>query len=565
MINDSIFLPDNFKIDRQGHLFYNEQRIANGYVKVLEHLITVKSNGVEAISAKLSFAINGKENVMTYTMGEINETQFWEFSTLLLELPRKQSLELFKHHIRYQLAHVEPVKFYEIDKLGFAKVNGKRCFCFGNKLIGVENQKFCIASSINRFALEYDPVDNQRLKAGIKMYLDLNPKVCLVLMAYLTLGLSRQLFIDAGVPIKFVLYIVGHNQSFKTTLACLYFNLYNRHQDIESHLYNFTSTEAKLVQVLGEMKDTPIIFDDLNKSDSASAMRAQEQKASSLIRIAANNVRRQTMRSSYDIEGQLVFTGEYCLHNISTNNRTFLLQFSSDLFDKSKIKKLQDNADIIPQFAEDYVAWLLKNYDSKVEEIKRQYDKYLTIREEQEVYQERLNNSANILRIAFNLFYDFCEDMGWSDFSEYADTFPVHILNLMNQQIEAQNLEGEYIPDYCCELYYALRNKCQFDMPEEKPTEYYAPAIYYQEKKDLLYVSGDIASEAIYEKTGKKVNYYLIFNDLFKMGFLETDNNKAGSRTKKANNKCKKRYYVIHYSDWENYVKEMTLDSCSGF
>ena len=75
--NNFKFLPDNFNIDREGHLFYKEQRVANGYVKVLDHLITVKSHGQEVISVKLAVVINSKESISTYTMEKINETQFF--------------------------------------------------------------------------------------------------------------------------------------------------------------------------------------------------------------------------------------------------------------------------------------------------------------------------------------------------------------------------------------------------------------------------------------------------------------------------------------------------------
>lgn len=553
------FLPAKFSISSEGCLFYEDKRIATGYAKVISHEITIHTSGKKTINANFELFVGVNKIETSMTLEELKTTEFTEFSALYFDIPFKQNLGLFKQTIRYQLSQIPPQTFYGVDKLGISEIQGTRIYCFGNRTINPQNLNLRIADSIQNYALEYTPcINEQNLANGLDKFLSLNPSVSLVLMAYLTLGLSRQLFLDAKIPIKFVLFIVGQNQSFKTTLSSLYFNLYNRHQDIESHLYNFTSTEKRLIQVLGQMKDCPIIFDDLNKSDSQSIMRSQEQKASSLIRIAANNVSRETMHESYDVKGQLVFCGEYMLENMSTCNRTFLLQFSSDMFEKEKITELKNNADVIPQFAFEYAKWLLANYEKIKRAAKNSYQQYLKLRQNEAAYQERLNASACVLRIAFELFTDFCEFKGWNSLTHYAKEFTLHTTNLMNAQIEVQNLDGEKIVDLCCDLYIAIYEHDKFNLD----ADYYKGVsdYFYNEKKDLFCITGSAASTIIFEHFGKTYNYYNIFNDFYKLDLLEVDRNKNGSRTKKIG-KNGKRYYCIRMTKWQDYVRETLLET----
>jgi len=552
-------LPKDFSIDKDGAVFYKEDCISNGFVTVLHHTLIRKQSGQEVISVELCFHIAGEEYMKKYSVEQLEKTKFLDVPILYLEHPRTQSLELFKQIIRFQMSQIKPTIIYEINRLGYSVINGKRVYCFGNKILGASDLNTCIAEELKDFELQYNCVNAQTLAYGLNKFLSLNTDVTLVMMAYLVLGLSRQCFADAGVPIHFVLFIAGQNQSFKTTLSCLYFNIYNRHDDVETHLYNFSSTKSRLIQVLDKIKDAPIIFDDLNKSDSSTIMRKQEETVSSLIQMAANNVGKQTVNDSYKISGQLVFCGEYTLRNMSTNNRTFLLQFSAGMFDKHKIKELQDYADIIPQFAEEYVSWLLENYLDVSQRIMERFKKFSAEISKNDGNQNRLTVSANILVISFELLMSFCEYKGWNSLLSYANDFPLCVQNLVCDQIEELRLEGEKEMDICCELFFALYDSVYGDFPEEKPTEYFDPPIYYNSSKDFLYIKGGVAADILHKRTGKVIKYPQIFTEFYKLGFLDVDRTKDNLRTKQPG-KTKKRYYCIRYQEWKAYVKERVED-----
>jgi len=549
-------LPKDFSINEDGVVFYKEDCISNGFVTVLHHTVIRKQSGQEVISVELCFHVAGEEYMKKYSVEQLEKTKFLDVPILYLEHPRTQNVELFKQIIRFQMSQIKPTIIYEVNQLGYSVINGKQVYCFGNKILGASDINMCVAEDIKDFELQYTHVNAQALAYGLNKFLSLNPAVTLAMMAYLVLGLSRQCFADAGVPIHFVLFIAGQNQSFKTTLSCLYFNIYNRHDDVEKHLYNFSSTKSRLIQVLDKIKDAPIVFDDLNKSDSSTIMRKQEEMVSSLIQMAANNVGKQTVNDSYKIAGQLVFCGEYTLKNMSTNNRTFLLRFSKDMFDKQKIKELQDYADIIPQFAEEYVSWLLENYSDVTQRIGRRFEQFLVELSKNDDNQNRLTVSANILVISFELLMSFCEYKGWTYLLSYANDFPLYVQNLVCNQIEELRLEGEKEMDICCELFFALYDSVYEDFPEKKPTEHFDPPIYYNRSKDFLYIKGEVAADILHKRIGKVIKYPQIFNEFHKLGFLDVDKTKDNLRTKQPG-KSKKRYYCIRYQEWKSYVKEM--------
>ena len=551
----NIKLPKNFALDDHGQLLYKDECVSMGFATVARHTLIKKQSGKETALVELKFHINGEEYSQEYSIDELEKTKFHEIPWLYIEHPRSANLELFKQSVRYQMALTKPTVSYEIAQLGYSMIKDKRVYCFGKKVLGATDLDICTTKELEGFELQYNRVDEHVLASGLNKFLSLNPSVSLAMMSYLVLGLSRQVFLDADVPIKFVLFIVGENQSFKTTLSCLFFNLYNRHDGIETHLQNYSSTTPKLVQVLDQVKDATLVFDDLNKSNSSGIKRRQEEAVASLIQMAANNVGKQTIRNSYKIAGQLVFCGEYMLTNPSTVNRTVCLQFLPDMFDSHKVEELEAHADVIPQFAEEYVCWLLANYDAVKNKVKKRFDYFKHELGEKNTDQKRLVTSANVLKIAFEIFMDFCEYRGWQSLLPYKDVFAVHLTNLICKQVEAYQLAHNEEPDVCCELYFAIHERYFNDLPEEEPTKKFVPAVYYDDKRELVYIRGEAAAEFIHKRTGKVVPYPELFKEFDKLDLLVTDRTKDNLRTKTPP-KCKHRYYCIRYLDWREYVKE---------
>lgn len=554
----NIKIPKNYKVDDQGQLFYEDKCVSIGFAIVEKYIIVKKISGKEVGFIKVKFYFHNSEYLQEYSIEEFEKTKFHEVPALFLEHPRSVSLELFKQFIRYQIVWMKPIVSYEISHLGYAMINGKRVYCFGNKVLGATDLDIRIADEIKGYELQYHRVDAHALARGLDKFLNVNPAVSLAMISYLVLGLSRQVFFDADVPVKFVMFVVGEQQSFKTTLASLFFNLYNRQDNIETHLQNYSSSTPKLVQVLDQFKDTTLVFDDMNESNSSSVKRRQEEAVASLIQMAANNIGKKTTRNAYKVAGQLVFCGEYMLTNPSTVNRTILLQFTQDMFDCRKVEELEAYADTIPQFAEEYVSWILKNYDSVKEYIRQRYGIFMNELSENNTDQKRIVTSANILRIAFELFMNFCEYQGWQNLLTYKDVFSLHLTNLICKQVDVYQLAQKEKPDICCELYFSIHERYFNDLPEKAPKKNFVPPVYYDERNELVYIRGEAATEFIHLRTGEIVPYLEIFREFDKLNLLISYRSKDKSRSINAP-KTKHRYYCIRYMDWREYVKGQSM------
>ena len=557
-VTKKVFLPTHFSISEDGSLLYGEEPIANGYGEVRQVTETKSSSGKQVTNITINFVVGNETKEVEISQAQLLNVKSPEllFSRLYLESPRKKTLELFKQTLMYQVANTEPVVKYKIDQLGFSKLaNGERIYAMGNKVLGKTSCMVCYEDSLMDYKLQYTPLSDADFAEGLKRYLTLQPDVAPVMLAYLTLALSRQAFLDAGLLPKFSLFITGVHQSFKTTLSALYFNIYNRHEDIEACLHNLTSTEMSLVRTLTRQKDSPTIVDDLNRSDSRITEKRQEKAASMLIRVAANNVARESMHESFEPKTQLVICGEYTLKNPSTNNRIILLEFEKNMFEKSKITDLQKRQDVIPMFAEHYIKWLLENYDCKVKYIKERSDEYKDSRAEDDTYQERLNMSANILKLAFDLFLEFCKYKRWSQFSDFKPKFNVAVNNVITNQIEALELDENDTIDFVAEAYISIMHRGDFSTGKGKPS-LWEKQIYISKAHDTVYVPGRILTDAVNIQLGKEYECATIANAFDMAGLLLKDNSKKGYRCKKAGGK---RCYHIKLTAWEDYIAEKKM------
>ena len=274
-----------------------------------------------------------------------------------------------------------------------------------------------------------------------------------------------------------------------------------------------------------------------------------------LIRVVANNVARESMHESFEPKTQLVVCGEYTLKNPSTNNRIILLEFDKNMFDKAEITELQKCQDVIPMFVEHYLKWILENYDRKVEQIRDKHQVYLNSRTGEENSQERLHMSANVLRLAFNLFLEFCEYKRWHQFDGFGHKFNVAVSNVLTNQIEALELDETDSIDFVAEVYISLIKREDFTVGKGKPS-IWEQQIYISKSNDTVYVPGRILTDAVDIQLGVEYDCKVIADAFDAEGLLLKDKSKKGSRCKKAGGR---RCYHIKLSAWEDYIAEKKM------
>jgi hypothetical protein len=134
----------------------------------------------------------------------------------------------------------------------------------------------------------------------------------------------------------------GKTQTYKTTTAKYFFDIYNQQNGTAFALEDLTSSEAALQSRILEFRDCVFILDDL--SDGATNARTMRKKntVDDFIRTAANCNSRLTksgnsiLGSVYDCS--LAITAEYLLEIESSINRTILIDMEKHLLDENVLK-----------------------------------------------------------------------------------------------------------------------------------------------------------------------------------------------------------------------------------
>lgn len=459
--------------------------------------------------------------------------------------------------IRSLAAQQQAVEVYRANTLGFLHYDGRVAYNAGSKLIGNLGVEVELRTSGYHFCPPTDVPDKQ-LAAHIRAIVQLKPQVTAPIFAYFILGILRDLFREAGVQIKFCMFLYGKQQSMKTTLATYLCSLYDRHEDVERHLHNLTASEAALHKILKVEKDMVSVIDDLNLDDSKKKEREQTAKISGLIRAAANDVGRKTLRGEDSINAQPLFCGEYLLRNPSTNNRLLILHLEQGMIDKQKLLEIQQDANLLTAFAEEFIVWVINHYQTLCKLIRNQYDSIMELRAGGIFYQERLNRSGAAISIAFGIFLKFCKMKCWN-VGLSAQVFTAIITNVLEQQVEYLNLQGKDEPDYTVEIFKLLReaSDCGLVKRGRPKNKTWKSQIYYDDDQEHILIRSEEMGQMslkLSEELNKTFSVHALLDALDAEGIIIKDNNINGTRSKKVGNE---RCYVLDYARLKNYVQEV--------
>lgn len=471
-----------------------------------------------------------------------------------------KSRYLIQRLIEYLVAQQQAVKVYRADTLGFLHYEDRVAYNAGSKVIGDLGVEVELLTSGYHFCPP-DDVPDEQLADHIQSIIMLKSSVTAPIFDYFILGFLRDLFRKAGVPIKFCMFLYGKQQSMKTTLASNFCSLYDRHLDVEQHLHNLTATEAKLHKILNIEKDMVCIIDDLNRDDSKKKEREQTDKISGLIRAAANDVGRETIQGKDSINGQPLFCAEYLLQNPSTNSRLLILELEPEMIDKQKLLKIQKNANLLTAFSEQFIAWILKNYQKLCQLIANKYRSFIDQRAGRVYYQERLNQSGAVMAISYEVFLSFCDEKRW-DVGLSSEAFNAIIANILDHQVECLNLQGKDEPDYIVEVFKYLKKMESYGLVVDKYPKkgFLNGAIYHDADSGRIFIRSDALDEMsqdISENLKTTVSIHTLLKALDANGLVFKDKNKAGTRTKKIGGE---RCAVLDYNGLVSYVLEVVED-----
>lgn len=494
-----------------------------------------------------------KECVIT-----LEDLRRFDFQSVLdsrcLVFSGKTGLFYIEHFIRQVVADTPVKDRLLLTRIGFQSFREMRFFVAGSHVIGHPGIDLEFAPQLRSFQLETQPMGD-----SVQCYIRKLVQLCLphtaVMFAFLITGLLRSAFEDAGVKIKFCLFLFGQTQSFKTTLLQLFFQIFNRESSPEYGFHNFTGTPAKLHQFLEAERDIVTVIDDLNLSDSQREIRRQNALASEIIRIAANGIGRQTMHHDFSVNSVVAFAGEYLLANASTNNRLIILDLQSAGIDKKELSALQAEPRALSSFVNDFISWLLQNYSETTDSIKNEMLHYKESRAGQERYQERLQESASVLHCSFGVFLAYCKSRNVMAPLDI-DHFEKLLTGVIYDQIDMLNLDGEPERDYVYEFYEIFQiHKDLSGNIKKLDNLAIRQDVFLDKHTGLLFIPSGVFTKLVAQS-----DFNITPRDLIKsfqdLGLLEMDKNRQGSKTKK---KKGIRCYVVHYYEWKEYVREVAF------
>ena len=210
--------------------------------------------------------------------------------------------------------------------------------------------------------------------------LDVAPRtltISLLAIALLSLTHSRQIL--TGDYFKGVCCIEAQTQSFKTTLASLFFDfLKGREADT-----NFEATITAIVRAIGNCRDSVTIVDDYKPGASRAESRDMVKKISTIIRMASDDsggIQKAGAKNttvSNTAHGLVVVTAEYInLEVQSSLARLLILELNKKEVDLDKLTYFQEHFDRYLSFVRDYIAYIAsKSVDTFCDELARQFRK----------------------------------------------------------------------------------------------------------------------------------------------------------------------------------------------
>ena len=204
-------------------------------------------------------------------------------------------------------------------------------------------------------------------------FFNIEPGKTDIMIVYSVIGCMRTVLKSSGVSPDFVLLLVGETQTKKTSGLILSNSLYNRRDNLKFNTIRVDSSVAYAERMSTEFCDTCINFDDVFKNPDNPT--EAESKVRALLREAADNSPRNTIRSSNQINAQLAVTSEYLIKNLSDLGRVWLIHFNESL-NELRLRECQDRPLDIPTFMRDFISWVYTDFDGITQRIHQEWQRF---------------------------------------------------------------------------------------------------------------------------------------------------------------------------------------------
>lgn len=267
-----------------------------------------------------------------------------------------------------------------------------------------------------------------------------------VLLAIAILSLFQSKMIKRGVFFKGICSIVAQTQSFKTSIASLFFDW----SDGKKADVSFEATMAAIIRTIGNSRDLTVILDDFKPGATKVECRDMMQKISTVIRLCSDDsggIKRASVHNetiSNIARCLVVVTAEHLHFEVqSTLARILILEMNGKSVDIDTLTYFQENHSLYCECMENFVKYVIhQGADGFCEHLEQRFLQERNILKKELLdcsilVDNRTGDMCTWLNIAFSefLIYAFsAKAITSEDYNSYVEVSKKIFLSLMEQQ-----------------------------------------------------------------------------------------------------------------------------------
>lgn len=362
------------------------------------------------------------------------------------------------------------------EHVGWRRIGDKRIYIHGGGIIGEYNSNIK-GRSDKTLEIDYSLNKIDALNQTLNMIKIADPIKTVPMFLYTHLSVLKEIFKEGGANPEFSLWLEGLTGSRKTSVAKVFFNVFNRSNDYIPA--TFKDTVGSIEEKSFQYKDSPLILDDFFHSISKNEWNYTQQTASEMLRRFGDGFSKSRLDKNmerakeYPPRGMLVITGELTIKGESSVSRYLTIGIEKNDINLEVLKHHQENNRIFSTHLYHFIQWVSNNSNRIIQYIK---DNFRNLRNEnQGKYRHgRLIETYTIYQLICNIFWDYCLELG--------------IMDKVNRQ-------------------YLVNNWCQFIseaiLIHEKANLQENPAVMYLQALQQLICDGEIKLR-LKEKNGDK-------------------------------------------------------------
>lgn len=405
--------------------------------------------------------------------------------------------------------------------------------------------------------------------------LDVAPhSLTIALLAIAILSLVQSRMIGRGIYFKGVCSIVAQTQSFKTTLASLFFDLADgRKTDI-----NFEASTAAIIRTIGNARDSTVVLDDYKPGATKTESREMLQKINTVIRCCSDDsggVKRAGMKNETVTNSArclVVVTAEYIHFDVqSTLARLLILEMNRKSVDQDKLTYFQQNHAIYQECIKNFIQYIIRqgintfcgNLEQRFLQERNSLQTELFAHEVS--VDNRTSDMCTWLNITFSEFLKYAFSVNairQKDFEKYKQESKAIFLSVMEKQAE-RVAELDEVRCYFAGLRVLIETGEEYLGELQSRNTNYATANSKSaigfKKKGFVYLKNDVVFQKVvsyFRRNGKEfvISESELRRKLADRGYINRKNQKTYIHRLSIN---RENYQCIQFKDtnFYNYLK----------